>query len=168
MKNLRYSLLALIPIFLLATSCPLLNVWSENHDSVSNAPPKVTPCVVLTGERAYPPTITARPKETARPGDTLTITFASGYDMVLPKCEKRNGKEYYQYPTLKELAERTRMTIVQLDSKDFTSVRCGYECEVSFTFPADIQAGKHTITLLPGGWHFDPRETTFAISVTEP
>ncbi|HSD82460.1 MAG TPA: hypothetical protein VLG46_01300, partial [Anaerolineae bacterium] len=134
MKPARSLLLALIPILLLATSCPLLNLWSERPQPVNNITPSAIPCVVTTGERPYPPIITGRPRETARPGESLTITFTSGY-MVLPKCKRRDGKEYYQYPTMKELSETMRTTIVQLDGKELTSVRCGHECQISFALP---------------------------------
>ncbi|CAG0934451.1 hypothetical protein TFLX_03495 [Thermoflexales bacterium] len=69
---------------------------------------------------------------------------------------------------MKQLSETLRTTIVQLDGKELTSVRCGHECQISFALPAAIQAGKHTLTILPGGWRFDPRDTTFTINVTQP
>jgi hypothetical protein len=35
-------------------------------------------------------------------------------------------------------------------------------------FPAtDIQIGAHTVTILPSGWRFDPRDTVFTIKVTK-
>jgi len=163
MKPARPLLLALIPILLLVTSCPLLNFSNEKHETVNN----VTPCIVATGERLYPPVITGRPRETARAGDALTITFTGGY-MVLPCCEIRDGTQQYQYPTAKELTEKMRTTMVQLDGKELTSARCGYDCQISFALPADISVGKHTISILPSGWRFDPRDTTFAITVTGP
>ncbi|CAG0934453.1 hypothetical protein TFLX_03496 [Thermoflexales bacterium] len=49
MKPARYLMLALIPIFLLATSCPLLNLWSERPQPVNNITPSAVPCIVLTG-----------------------------------------------------------------------------------------------------------------------
>ena len=42
MKNLRYSLLALLPIILLVAGCPFLNLWSEKREAAHTATPKAT------------------------------------------------------------------------------------------------------------------------------
>ena len=160
MKPTRYLLLVLIPIFLLASSCPFLNFWNQKRAAVH----EVTPCIVLTGEHLYPIEITGRLPETARPGDRLTITFTGGY-MVLPKCEKRNGTEYYHYPTTQELSAKMRTAVIQLDGQDLTAVRCANDCQIDFFLPADTKVGEHMITLVTGGVFFNPKDTTFAINV---
>jgi hypothetical protein len=168
-KPVRFRWLALIPIFLLTAACPLFNLWSESPQPVNKVTPAVEPCIALTGEDLHPLEIIRRLPETARPGDTLTFAFAGSY-MVMPSCEKRDGKAYYHYPTMQELSEKTwRDVVAQLDGKDLTSVRCGHECQLEFSLPTETKIGKHTITILTGGSpFFNPKDTTFTIAVIEP
>lgn len=170
MKSTNLRWLALLPIFLLAFTCPLLNLWSEKHESTTNASPQLTtPCIVLTGEHLYPVEMVRRPPATVHPGDTVTITFTGGY-MLMPTCEKRDGKEYYHYPTMQELSEiNWRTAIAQLDEKDLASIRCGHECQINFVLPAETKIGQHTLTVLTGGSpFFNPKDTTYTIDVIEP